>query len=435
MHYNLRYIWYLEERMKYLLLVLIPLFSVPVFCSASPDRPPARSPAQVMQSAQPRVEESIIFTLTKNIHGRSPQRDLGAWRNLRELTLDSGVFNSRGDLFDGLVLPEGLRSLDVSDIKLPEQKLRVLLQKVPAGITQLIMKRCDLGPNEALVLREESIRFQQLTSLDLMNNGFGKKLGVDGAKYIAEIEGLQKLNISHNEVGDEGTAHLAKMLDLMSLDLERSGLTADGVAQLKALPRLQHLSLSRNELPDAAMAQLPRFPRLISLDVGFNKLTQEGLRAISKIEKLERLVVDNIPIGDDGLHQLTFLSELSGLSAAFCGLTPAGARHFSQFPKMRYLNLYANSLGANTLRRQISRIQVQIISVPGYARRGLEAIANLRELQNINLGCNDFRGNDLYELMESPSLENIWLLSNNNVSQEVRFTLRRHFGNAIRFTW
>jgi hypothetical protein len=149
----------------------------------------------------------------------------------------------------------------------------------------------------------------------------------DEAKAVASVIAsgaapkLRKLELSEDDIGDEGTRALAKALPsamaLKELDLNTCGIGDNGVRALAgvlpSLTAIKDLDLSEyyrigNEGVLALAKALPSLTALKKLNLGDNKIGDEGARALAKaLPKAEALEVLNLPnnrIGKDGLSAL-----------------------------------------------------------------------------------------------------------------------------------
>ena len=134
--------------------------------------------------------------------------------------------------------------------------------------------------------------------LNLEHLGLGRnmiRIGDEGAKLIAEskaLKNLRSLDLSNNDVGDNGLAALAHTMNfhLESLDLRNQ----EGVRYM------DHESLARNHVGDEgvkALATSPMMKTLESLLLDGNPIEEEGVEALRSspyLQKFKELDVLNI---------------------------------------------------------------------------------------------------------------------------------------------
>ena len=191
-----------------------------------------------------------------------------------------------------------LQELDLSENKLQASTLLSLARSLEArpgplpGLRVLRVSENEWGAQggEALAaLLAQLPHLQELHAESCLLRGGVLAL----APAIACHKRLEVLNLSDNDINDEGARALAAALArspcIRKVDLQCNGLEAEGaraMAQmLHSCKTLEILVLWENRLGDdgaAAMAELiVRCPRLHTLDLKFNMITAEGARHLA----------------------------------------------------------------------------------------------------------------------------------------------------------
>ena len=131
---------------------------------------------------------------------------------------------------------------------------RGLVQIIALGqIKKLDLKDCTLK-DEGLSILHKALATSSLTEIDLTNN----EIGDEGVKLLADIlrrnPNITTLNLSLNNIGDEGLSTLAEVLATNS-PLQNLNLSFNEITEVEALTpaiaankNLVRLSLSRNRL-------------------------------------------------------------------------------------------------------------------------------------------------------------------------------------------
>jgi uncharacterized protein (TIGR02996 family) len=173
-------------------------------------------------------------------------------------------------------------------------------------------------------------------------NGLGFPRGVlgpAGAQALARLplaRRLDKLDLSDNEIGDEGLRVLVDppvLEKLRVLELCRAGLEEMAGFYLGAgsgLPRVERISLGGNRLGDegvAALSQLSHLPGLHVLDLTSNQVGDRGAVWLSRsagLARLRELNLSDNQVGPAGARALAESPHLDGLAALVLWGNPVG---------------------------------------------------------------------------------------------------------------
>ena len=127
---------------------------------------------------------------------------------------------------------------------------------------------------------------------------------------------MKYLNLSNNQVTDEGVLllTLAKWPLLEELKTQNTKVSLDGIEMIvnqSRWHRLKHLNLSDNEISDEGVTKLVRkeWPYLEELYLRNAKITPLGIESLvnkMKLMNLKKLDISGNPILDEGLETLTF---------------------------------------------------------------------------------------------------------------------------------
>lgn len=116
------------------------------------------------------------------------------------------------------------------------------------------------------------------------------KLSSANMRNLGKLTALTRLDLSHNEIGDGGTAEVAKIHDLNALNLSRNGITEAGAAFLSKVAGLTWLDMSHNTIGDAGAVEIAKLVRLNWLDASCNNIGLSGalsLRTLPEIALLD----------------------------------------------------------------------------------------------------------------------------------------------------
>ncbi|KZV15255.1 F-box/LRR-repeat protein 3 [Dorcoceras hygrometricum] len=255
-------------------------------------------------------------------------KSIGNWcASLRELSLSKCV----GVMDEGLSFlvnkHKDLRKLDLTCCR---KITRVSLSHIMSSctsLTSLKMESCTLVSADAFVLMGQQCPY--LEELDLTDN----EIDDEGLKSISRCSHLAslKLGICLN-ITDEGLIHVGKGCSkLRELDLYRSaGLTDSGVlAVSRGCPELEIVNMAYCELiTDRSLMSLSKCSKLHTLEIrGCTLITSSGLAAIAEgCRQLAKLDVKKCPnIDDSGMLPYARLSQnLKQVNLSYTSVTDMG---------------------------------------------------------------------------------------------------------------
>jgi Ran GTPase-activating protein (RanGAP) involved in mRNA processing and transport len=283
-------------------------------------------------------------------------------------------------------------------------------------------------------------------------------LGIDAMRQV------ELLDLSHNDLGDEGVERVAASSCLGGLEV----LLAVGVgcmdrgaialAEATGLPVLESLSLSRNDIEADGAARLigiNRLTALHSIDLSVNPIDARELASAlrhvtARPGGLRSLVLEDNGIGADGIGSLAELPHigeiehlgmsgndilatgvealasrrlihLRSLSLANAGLGTPGIAALVQaswLPRLRMLDLSDNAAGDDGLAALLHSGRLGGLEVLRFAHNGLTDLAGrllqhhtgLMGLRELYLGRNALTGSGCATLVSNPALGWIELL-------------------------
>jgi len=163
------------------------------------------------------------------------------------------------------------------------------------SLTDIDLSVCNIG-DEGLKCIVSSTGLVNLTRLSIQNNNLTSK----GCKYLAQstsITNLKTLELNLNTIEDEGVAHICSSPNfkhLLSLDMMTCGLTTD-VCEFLAGSKylnLQLLNLSENDIGDEGveiLAKSSNMTSLLKLELSFTGITMKGCEFIVSSPYLKQL--------------------------------------------------------------------------------------------------------------------------------------------------
>ena len=123
-----------------------------------------------------------------------------------------------------------------------------------------------------------------------------------------------------------GLKDVAKLKQLLYLNLGATQITDASLNEMTRLQKLSHLNLSRCEtITDVGLKELAELTQLTVLRLyGCTQITDESLRELATLNKLSYLDLQGTRITDTGLKELAELTQLSRLDLHGSRVTKAG---------------------------------------------------------------------------------------------------------------
>lgn len=199
------------------------------------------------------------------------------------------------------------------------------------------LERLDLShtriSDEGLLHLKPARRIQDLNLL------YAEQITDQGMSAIKDWKQLIRLNVRGTRIGDGTLSIVAKLSQLESLDLANTAITENGLEGLIPLTRIKHLAIGVTRVNEGAMEVLRFLTTLESLDIGGPRgagrnnnqrgrstgLPEGLLRALGELTHLKVLKAGHTPVGAD---------ELRKLAAPLAGVQRLGLEGCSQVDDM-----------------------------------------------------------------------------------------------------
>ena len=226
-------------------------------------------------------------------------------------------------------------------------------------------------------------------------------------------------NISFNEIGDNGIAHIAtalqtntmKTLDISDCSISDEG--AESLARALAVNRsLLELNISFNKIGDNGIAHiatvLQKNTTLRTLDISSCSISDEGTeslaRALAVNKSLQELNIGFNEIGDNGIAHIAIVlktnTTMRMLDISGCSISDEGAESLVAANKsLQELNIGFNEIGNNGIAHIATALKTNTtmrtldISSCSISDEGAESLARAlavnRSLQELNISSDD----------------------------------------------
>lgn len=110
----------------------------------------------------------------------------------------------------------------------------------------------------------------------------GRDLNDAGLADVAKLKNMVELNLRDTTITSAGLVHLKGLTRLTRLHLERTNIDDGGVAHLSGLAELEYLNLYGTKITDKSLGHLSNLKKLRQLYVWQTGVTKEGIKAFKK---------------------------------------------------------------------------------------------------------------------------------------------------------
>src|SRR6266403_882505 len=149
--------------------------------------------------------------------------------------------------------------------------------------------------------------------------GLGGKIQRDNAGRIVAV------NLRGSWINDVEMIELARLPDLERLDLSHTRISDEGMLNLKPAPKIKELKLFYSEwITDQGVTAIKEWKHLRRLDVRGTRISDGTLEIVSHMRGLETLDIAQTEVTDLGLDHLIPLVSLKELSVGRGRLSNSG---------------------------------------------------------------------------------------------------------------
>jgi serine/threonine protein kinase len=143
---------------------------------------------------------------------------------------------------------------------------------------------------------------------------------------LQRFRGLQWLSVEYTAFGDEDMPYLNKLMNLRTLQLRQTRVTANGLTHLPT--KITHLNLRSTKTDNDALSVIRSLAELTYLNLDSTQVNDEGMSQLANLSNLEELDLNRTSISKRGLMQLQELMKLKLLDVSGTGVTSEDAAEF-----------------------------------------------------------------------------------------------------------
>ena len=215
---------------------------------------------------------------------------------------------------------------------------------------------------------------QQIEDLNLLYAELITDLGMNAIKGWRQ---LKRLSVRGTKIANDTLVIVGELVQLESLDIANTRITDSGLENLAPLTRLKSLALGRSGISESAMGILRLLSTLEFLDLSGPVVSQRRgrasgamqdsvLSAIAALEKLRTLKLGHSDIDAYGLRKLAVLDKAEKLGLEGCArVNDEAMKELAAWKSLKYLDVQETKVTpAGVAGLQAARPGIQILSSP-----------------------------------------------------------------------
>jgi internalin A len=225
----------------------------------------------------------------------------------------------------------------------------------------------------------------------------GGKVERDGAGRIVAV------NLRGSWINDAEMIELARLPDLERLDLSHTRISDEGMLNLKPAPKIRDLKLFYSEwITDQGLTAIKDWKQLRRLDLRGTRISDGTLEIVGRLTGLEALDIAHTEVTDVGLENLITLVNLKELALGRGRLSNFGLVVLRMIPTLTYLDLS----GARPTPPDSPGGRRGAAGIPDET---LKAISELNDLRVLQLGYSAINAAGLRTLVTLSKVEKLGL--------------------------
>ncbi len=215
---------------------------------------------------------------------------------------------------------------------------------------------------------------------------------------LARLPKLERLDLSHTRITDEGLLHLKPARQIKDLNLYYAEQVTDqGITAIRDWKHLKRLNLRGTRVSDGSLAIVGGLTQLEALDIAYTQFTDNGLDALVPLTQLSELAIGRSKLGKNALEVLRLLPTLESLDLGGPHPGAGGLRDkegtpmpddlpgaISALKQLRTLKLSYSQIGADGLRILASLEHVEKLALEGSPQVDDQALAELAKWKSLH---------------------------------------------------
>jgi hypothetical protein len=214
---------------------------------------------------------------------------------------------------------------------------------------------------------------------------------------VARLPKLERLDLSHTRITDEGLLHLKPAKQIRDLNLYYAEqITDQGMAAIRDWKNLKRLNVRGTRISDGTLAIVSGLTQLEALDISYTQVTDNGLDGLVPLTKLKELSIGRSKLNKSALEVLRLLPTLEYLDLGGPHPGPGGyrakpgtpmpeevPRAISELKQLRVLKLSYSEITSDGLQILSPLDQVEKLSLAGSSHVDDRAMAELARWKSL----------------------------------------------------
>lgn len=206
------------------------------------------------------------------------------------------------------------------------------------------------------------------TGLTDVNLAYAEKIGDPAHAVVKSWKKLRKLNLRGTVIADETAASAASLPDLEVLDIADTLVGDVGMEALASAQKLRDLSIGNIRMSEAGFQSLRQFTTVTTLDIsgkrhgGPSNITANAVAAIASLKQVEVLKLGHLSFPAKSLPVLTAMPAVKHVELQFCPeITDESIEHLAAWKSLKEIDLHGTKMtpdGVAALRKQRPDLKV-----------------------------------------------------------------------------
>jgi len=233
-------------------------------------------------------------------------------------------------------------------------------------------------------------------------------------EHLGHLSALESLNIIATKLGDDGIAPIGQLATLKTLRFTNNGKLSDvGLEKLAGLKNIESFSFVGTGMQGHAFAKFDGWIHLRTCSFRGSSIDDEGVKQLCEhFPNLESISLAHAKFTDAGAVNLAKLTKLKSLELGLHNATPAALKNLLGLP-LEYLQLgegFETPESIAAIKAIPTLKRVTLTNCAKLDDAGLKLVANLTQLQQLELGGLDLPDERLPQLQQFAFLKELKLI-------------------------